>query len=255
MRDRLTELGANVFVQPAVSIGPPRDWAAVDAALARLDRCDWLVFSSGNGVRWFLDRLLAGGGDLRRLGGVKLAAIGPGTAAELANYRLKADLVPAEYRAESLAEALLPPARRAGVSPPAPTAAARSCPNGWLAAGADGRSGCSLLERWRSPRPTRRSPPRWRKAASTGRRRPVRRSPDRWPPCSADALHRVRLASISPITSAVLGEVGYAAGGRSERIHDGRRGRGDSRGPTASPPYANSIVIVVAAMVVIGART
>ena len=106
LRDRLTELGANVFVQPAIEIGPPPDWAAVDAALARLDRYDWLVFSSGNGVRWFLDRLLAGGGDLRRLGGVKLAAIGPGTAAELAKYHLKADLMPEEYRAESLAEAL-----------------------------------------------------------------------------------------------------------------------------------------------------
>ena len=94
-------------MQPGIEIGPPRDWAAVDAALARLDRYDWLVFSSGNGVRWFLDRLLAGGGDLRRLGGVKLAAIGPGTAAELAKYHLKADLMPAEYRAESLAESLL----------------------------------------------------------------------------------------------------------------------------------------------------
>ena len=110
--DRLADLGANVYVQPAVAIGPPPDWAAVDAALARLDQCDWLVFSSGNGVRWFLDRLLAGGGDLRRLGGVKLAAIGPGTAAELAKYRLQADLMPEEYRAESLAEALLAQAPR-----------------------------------------------------------------------------------------------------------------------------------------------
>ncbi len=107
LRDRLTALGAEVLTQPGIEIGPPPDWAPVDAALGRLEQYDWLVFSSGNGVRYLLDRLLATGGDLRRLGRVKLAAIGPGTAAELANYHLKADLVPAEYRAEALAEALL----------------------------------------------------------------------------------------------------------------------------------------------------
>ncbi|MGO8688868.1 MAG: uroporphyrinogen-III C-methyltransferase [Thermoguttaceae bacterium] len=107
LRDRLSALGAEVLAQPGIEIGPPPDWAPVDAALGRLDRYDWLVFSSGNGVRYLLDRLLALGGDLRRLGGLKLAAIGPGTAAELAAYHLKADLVPAEYRAEALAESLL----------------------------------------------------------------------------------------------------------------------------------------------------
>jgi uroporphyrinogen III methyltransferase/synthase len=107
LRDRLAALGAEVLAQPGIEIGPPADWAPVDAALGRLDQYDWLVFSSGNGVRYLLDRLLALGGDLRRLAPLKLAAIGPGTAAELANYHLKADLVPAEYRAEALAEALL----------------------------------------------------------------------------------------------------------------------------------------------------
>jgi uroporphyrinogen III methyltransferase/synthase len=105
--DRLAALGAEVLTQPGIEIGPPRDWAPVDAALARLEQYDWLVFSSGNGVRYLLDRLLAGGGDLRRLGRIKLAAIGPGTAAELARYHLRADLMPDEYRAESLAAALL----------------------------------------------------------------------------------------------------------------------------------------------------
>jgi uroporphyrinogen III methyltransferase/synthase len=106
LRRRLAELGAKVYVQPAIRITDPPDWAPVDAALARLDRFDWLVFSSSNGVRYLLDRLLESGGDLRRLGPVKLAAIGPGTAEELARYRLRANLVPEQYRAEALAEAL-----------------------------------------------------------------------------------------------------------------------------------------------------
>lgn len=110
LRDRLEELGAQVLVQPAIEIVPPADWAAVDAALARLHQYDWLVFSSANGVRFLLDRLCSKR-DLRQTGAVRLAAIGPGTADALAGYRLRADLVPAEYRAESLAEALAPQAR------------------------------------------------------------------------------------------------------------------------------------------------
>lgn len=102
----LEELGANVLVQPAIEIGPPDDWSPVDDALARLDQFDWLVFTSRNGVRYFLERLLASGRDLRRLGHLRLAAIGPGTARALAEYHLTADVVPDEFRAESLAASL-----------------------------------------------------------------------------------------------------------------------------------------------------
>ena len=104
--DRLEELGARCLVQPAIEIQPPSDWKAVDAALERLDDFDWLVFSSANGVRFFLDRLLEQG-DIRRLGRVKIASIGPGTTRELSKYRLTADLEPTEHRAESLAAAIL----------------------------------------------------------------------------------------------------------------------------------------------------
>ena len=58
------------------------------------------MFSSVNGVQFLLDRLLATGGDLRRLAGVNLAAIGPGTADELRRYHLRVDGQPADvYRA------------------------------------------------------------------------------------------------------------------------------------------------------------
>jgi uroporphyrinogen III methyltransferase/synthase len=103
--DLLDELGAGVIFQPAIEIGPPDDWDTVDRALGRLSEYDWLVFSSANGVRALFDRLLETR-DLRALGNIKLAAIGPGTADELARYHLRADLVPDEFRAESLAAAL-----------------------------------------------------------------------------------------------------------------------------------------------------
>ena len=111
LRDRLSELGADVIVHPAIRIGDPADWAEVDAALVRLDRYDWLVFSSVNGVRYLIERLLQRGCDLRRLGPVKLAAIGPATAEELRRYHLRVDLVPEEYRAEALAGQLAVEAR------------------------------------------------------------------------------------------------------------------------------------------------
>lgn len=104
--DPLRELGAEVLLQPAIEIQPPNDWSNVDRALERLGDYDWLVFSSSNGVDYLLERLWQQHGDLRRLGRVKLAAIGPGTADALLRWRLRADLLPEEYRAESLALAL-----------------------------------------------------------------------------------------------------------------------------------------------------
>jgi uroporphyrinogen III methyltransferase/synthase len=111
MRQRLAELGAEVLVQPAIEISDPSDWSPVDEAIDQLDRYDWLVFSSANGVDYFLNRLQATGRDLRHLGRLKLAAIGQATAELLGTYRLRADLVPDEYRAEALAARLAEEAR------------------------------------------------------------------------------------------------------------------------------------------------
>src|SRR5690606_1489178 len=104
----LAELGARVFYQPAIAIGPPADWQPVDEAIARLAEFDWIVFSSRNGVVAFLGRLRHQGRDLRSLAGCRLAVIGPGTAKALAEHHLTADLQPEEYRAEALAAALSP---------------------------------------------------------------------------------------------------------------------------------------------------
>src|SRR5262249_46369790 len=75
-------------------------------ALMQLQRYEWLVFTSANGVYAFLGRLLESGRDLRALGNVKLAAIGPKTADALREYHLNPDLVPATYQSEDLAMAL-----------------------------------------------------------------------------------------------------------------------------------------------------
>lgn len=106
--DQAVALGALPVVIPTIEIGPAPDIAAVDAALDRLVEFGWLVFTSVNGVRGLLSRLWERGGDVRSLGRCKLAAIGPSTAAALAEYSLRCDVVPNEYRAEALADALAP---------------------------------------------------------------------------------------------------------------------------------------------------
>lgn len=107
LRGRLAGLGAEVVTSPVLQITPPAEWSAVDAVLDRLYEYDWIVFSSENGVDHFLGRLFATGGDARRLGRAKIAALGPGTAERLKGWGLKADLVPEEFVTESLADALL----------------------------------------------------------------------------------------------------------------------------------------------------
>jgi uroporphyrinogen III methyltransferase/synthase len=106
LRNPLADLGAGTLVQPTIQIDEPKDWSPVDAAIARLADFDWIVFSSSNGASFFDDRLSQLRLDARALGGVKIAAIGPGTAKELAQRNLRADLMPDTYRAEALAKAL-----------------------------------------------------------------------------------------------------------------------------------------------------
>jgi uroporphyrinogen III methyltransferase/synthase len=111
MARKLEHLGAVVSRLPAVEIRDASDPAPVDRALGQLRRgeWDWLVFTSANGVHAVLRRLDALGRDLRDLGRVRLAAIGPKTADALREYRLRADLVPdATFSSEGLVDALVP---------------------------------------------------------------------------------------------------------------------------------------------------
>jgi uroporphyrinogen III methyltransferase/synthase len=106
----LESLGAEVLLAPTVQILPIADFGPLDLAIGRLHDFDWLVFTSSNGVRFFFERLMNLGVDLRAIGHLKLAAIGSATAQTLARYHLRADLVPDSYRSEALAEALVYPA-------------------------------------------------------------------------------------------------------------------------------------------------
>jgi uroporphyrinogen III methyltransferase/synthase len=106
LADLLEGLGAQAIEAPLIRIMPPEDYTALDEACASIDRFDWVVFTSGNAVDAFMQRLLRSARDLRALGGVRLCAVGPATTERLARHGLKVDLMPEEYRAETLAQAL-----------------------------------------------------------------------------------------------------------------------------------------------------
>ncbi len=77
-----------------------------DKPLPDMNDCRWLVFTSPNGVRVFIDKMKQERKDLRILAGKRIAVIGPGTAAALENNGLFADYMPEVYDAAHLAEGL-----------------------------------------------------------------------------------------------------------------------------------------------------
>ena len=102
----LTDLGAHCLEFPTIAIEPPPSWEPLDTAIAHLASYDWVIFTSVNGVRCFMERLRLAGRDVRGLHGVRLAAIGPKTAEALEHVGICPDLVPGEYRAEAILEGL-----------------------------------------------------------------------------------------------------------------------------------------------------
>jgi uroporphyrinogen III methyltransferase/synthase len=103
--ERLTALGARCREYPTIEVLPAEDSTPLDQAIENLSAYDWLIFTSVNGVDTFFDRLFARGKDVRALGQVRTAVIGPATAERLRRQGLRSDIVPASYRAESVIEA------------------------------------------------------------------------------------------------------------------------------------------------------
>ena len=104
--ERLEEAGAEAIEAPTVTSEPPEDETMLIDAAANAASFDWIVFTTATAVESFLRVLLAGQGDVRALKGVKLCAIGPSTSDRLRAFGIRADLAPAEYGADVVADAL-----------------------------------------------------------------------------------------------------------------------------------------------------
>jgi uroporphyrinogen III methyltransferase/synthase len=98
--------GAYAVELPAIRFEAPADMGALDSAVKSLRGFDWLVFTSANGVKWFLKRVWETGGDVRSLAGPAVAAIGPATENALAESGIRVEGTPSTYIAEDLVEYL-----------------------------------------------------------------------------------------------------------------------------------------------------
>jgi uroporphyrinogen III methyltransferase/synthase len=101
---QLSALGAEAIELPTIEIRPPTDPSWIDSAISNINGFDWIIFTSANGVKHFVERLDASRRDWRDLR-AKVCAIGPATRAAIEALHLKVDLMGKEYVAESLVAA------------------------------------------------------------------------------------------------------------------------------------------------------
>ena len=102
----LHDLGADVLTIPVIKIVPPTNMDALRDVFLDLGTYDWLVFTSANGVNEFFRYFFAGFEDLRAIGNVRIAAVGPGTAARIKELHLRVDVMPEESLGVKIAKAM-----------------------------------------------------------------------------------------------------------------------------------------------------
>ncbi len=106
LSERVRDLGGIPIEFPTIEMVSPESWADADHCIAQMSVYDWIIFTSVNGVKFFLERIFALGRDIRDLKGPRICAIGPKTAEALGALKVKVDFVPSEYQAESIFEGL-----------------------------------------------------------------------------------------------------------------------------------------------------
>ncbi len=102
----LIEKGAEPVHCPVIETIAPNNWEPLDQAINSLEKYDNLIFTSTNGVRFFIRRLQEIDKDIRELKGLKIYCIGPKTEEAVNQLGIKVDLVPEKYVAESLLDSL-----------------------------------------------------------------------------------------------------------------------------------------------------
>lgn len=102
----LRVLGAEIIEIPFIEIRKLRTYKPLDSALQNITDYDWLILTSVNGVDALSARLKYLKIAPRTLSHLKIAAIGPATAKEIKSLGLKVAVVPERYVAESVVDAL-----------------------------------------------------------------------------------------------------------------------------------------------------
>ena len=105
---RIESLGGEVVEFPTIEIRPPESYGPLDQAINQIGSYDWLIFTSVNGVEQFLNRFEKLEKNIADLAGIEVGAIGPETAKRLTAAQIQPSLVPKQYQAEGILEALIP---------------------------------------------------------------------------------------------------------------------------------------------------
>lgn len=211
LSDLLRKQGATVIEIPFIQIKPPKSFKPLDEAIRSLRRYEWLVLTSVNGAEVFFSRIQK----LRsaNLSGLRVAAIGPATRAEIQQHGLRVDVMPREYVAESVVRALRSRVKGKRVLLVRASVARDVIPRELRKAGAR----VDVAEAYRTELP-RGSAAEIRKLLRDRQRRPhaitftssstVRNFMKM---AGKESLDGIVLASIGPVTSATLRECGFRA--------------------------------------------
>lgn len=214
LAEQLEALGATVIEIPAIEIRPPASYVALDATLNNLENYDWLVLTSVNGVEALFARMEKLGFGPEKLLHLNIAAIGPATREKIEEHGLPVDVMPEKYVAESVVEALWEQVRGTRVLLVRAKVARDVIPEELRKAGAR----VHVVEAYETVVPEE-SRARLQKVLNDPRQRPtavtftssstVRNfvallGSDE----PAKILHGITIASIGPVTSATLRELG-----------------------------------------------
>jgi uroporphyrinogen-III synthase len=218
----LRKLGAKVLEIPFIEIRPPRSFKPLDSALKNLSSYDWLILTSVNGVEamWKrLDRLRLNKSDLKHL---RIAAIGPATKKAIEQRGVKVNVVPKEYVAESVVRSLRRRVKGKRVLLVRAKVARDVIPNELRKAGAH----VEVVEAYETVAP-QSSRNRLRKSLTNPRHRPhiitftssstVRNFVGLLGSHPAN-LDGIRFASIGPVTSSTLRELGLGVEIRAKQF-------------------------------------
>ncbi|MDX2108830.1 MAG: uroporphyrinogen-III synthase [Verrucomicrobiota bacterium] len=106
LASRLTDVGAEVIEIPLIEIQPEKSPEHLADVFAEIGAYEWIVFTSTNGVKFFFAHFFRVFEDIRALGMMRIAAVGPATAEAVRHFHLKVDVTPPEAQAESLCESM-----------------------------------------------------------------------------------------------------------------------------------------------------
>jgi uroporphyrinogen III methyltransferase/synthase len=216
MAQALRDAGADPLHIPAIHIAPPQDPTPLSRAVEALPDYDWVVFTSTNGVDRFFAELAAQGGDARRLGSARIAAIGPATAERIQTHGVRPDVTPDEHRGEAVAEAILShhDGHMSALSVLLPRAAVArdALPDALRQAGAR----VDVVEAYRTEAPDAATRERLRAAIADGEAdviaftssSTVQHTVAALGPDAAERLSALTVASIGPITSDTARDLG-----------------------------------------------